>query len=46
MREYLYQILDGSGTLTTEDVIIRILAATVFGVMGYISYWYTHAGTT
>lgn len=46
MREYLYQILDGSGTLTTEDVIIRILAATVFGVMVYISYWYTHAGTT
>lgn len=46
MREYLYQILEGSGTLTTEDIILRIAASTVFGVLVYISYWYTHAGTT
>lgn len=46
MREYLYQILEGSGTLTTEDIIIRVVASAVFGIFVYISYWYTHAGTT
>ncbi len=46
MREYLYQILEGSGTLTTGDIVVRIAASAVFGVIVYISYWYTHAGTT
>ena len=46
MREYLYKILEDSGTLTTEDIVIRILAAAVLGAVVYISYWYTHAGTT
>lgn len=46
MKEYLYQMLEGSGTLTTEDIIIRVLASAVFGIFVYISYWYTHAGTT
>ena len=46
MKEYLYQMLEGSSTLTTEDIIIRVLASAVFGIFVYISYWYTHAGTT
>ncbi len=46
MREYLYQILQESGTLTTEDIVFRIAASAVFGILVYISYWYTHAGTT
>lgn len=46
MREYLYKILEDSGTLTTEDIVIRILAAAVLGAVVYISYWYTHVGTT
>lgn len=46
MRESLYKILEDSGTLTTEDIVIRILAAAVLGAVVYISYWYTHAGTT
>ena len=46
MREYLYKILEDSGTLTTEDIVIRILASAVLGAVVYISYWYTHAGTT
>lgn len=46
MREYLYKILEDSGTLTTEDIFIRILASAVLGAVVYISYWYTHAGTT
>lgn len=46
MRSYLYQILEGSGTLTTGDIVIRIVASAVFGIFIYVSYWYTHAGTT
>ena len=46
MREYIYKILEDSGTLTTEDIVIRILASAVLGAVVYISYWYTHAGTT
>lgn len=46
MREYLYQILEGSGNLTTEDIVIRMIASAVFGLIVYISYWYTHVGTT
>ena len=39
MREYLYKILEDSGTLTTEDIVIRILASAVLGAVVYISYW-------
>lgn len=46
MREYLYQILEGSGNLTTEDIVIRMIASAVFGLVVYVSYWYTHVGTT
>lgn len=46
MKEYLYQILEGSGNLSTEDIVLRIAASAVFGLLVYISYWYTHAGTT
>lgn len=46
MKEYLSYILQESGTLTTEDIIIRILAATALSIAVYLSYWYTHAGTT
>lgn len=46
MREYIYKILEDSGTLTTEDIVIRILASAVLGAVVYISYWNTHAGTT
>jgi uncharacterized membrane protein YhiD involved in acid resistance len=46
MREYLRTILTESGTLTTEDIVMHILAAAVLSIAVYISYWYTHSGTT
>lgn len=47
MREYLYQILEsGSGTLSVQDIVLHIAASAAFGILVYISYWYTHAGTT
>ena len=46
MREYLYTILRESGSLSTEDIILHIMAAAIFSLVIYFSYWCTHAGTT
>lgn len=45
MREYLRTILTESGTLSTEDIILHILASAIISIAIYISYWYTHVGT-
>lgn len=45
MREYLYTILTESGNLTVEDICWHIIASAVFGIIIYLSYWYTHSGT-
>jgi len=45
MREYLYTILQESGSLSTEDIVLHIMASAVFSLAIYFSYWYTHAGT-
>ena len=46
MREYMQNLLTESGTLNPEDIVIRILAAAIFSIAIYLSYWYTHVGTT
>ena len=46
MREYMQALLLESGTLSTEDILLRILASAAFGAAIYLSYWYTHTGTT
>jgi len=35
-----------SGTLTTQDIALRIAAATILSAVIYLSYWFTHAGAT
>lgn len=45
MKKYLASILEESGSLTTEDIVLRIVAAAVIGIAIYVSYWYTHTGT-
>ena len=45
MREYLQSILSESGTLSPRDIILHILAAAVFSIAIYLSYWFTHRGT-
>jgi len=35
-----------SGTLTIREIVIRIAAATLLSGIIYLSYWYTHAGTS
>jgi len=45
MREYLQNLLAESGTLSTEDIVLHILAAAVISLAIYVSYWFTHTGT-
>lgn len=45
MREYLRVVLSQGSSLTLEDIIVRIVASAVIGIIIYLSYWYTHAGT-
>lgn len=46
MREYMQALFAESGTLATEDIIMHITASAVLSMAIYISYWYTHSGTT
>ncbi len=46
MKEYLRTILEEGGTLATEDIILHIVAAAILSFAIYISYWYTHSGTS
>jgi len=46
MRNILLDIFAQSGGLTTRDIAIRIAAATILSIIIYISYWYTHTGTS
>ena len=34
MKKYLYSVLEGSGTLTTEEIVLHIAAAVIFVDLG------------
>jgi len=46
MRNILLDALAQSGGLTLQDIAVRIAAAALLSVVIYISYWYTHTGTS
>lgn len=46
MRDLLRTILEQNRTLSFSDLVINTIASILFGLMIYLSYWYTHAGTT
>ena len=46
MRDILRGILEQGTILSIEDIILHIVVATIIGFAIYISYWYTHIGTT
>lgn len=46
MKQYLQNVLEQSGTLGLEEIIMYIVVAALLSSAIYISYWYTHAGTT
>ena len=46
MRNMLLDMFAQSGGLTTQDIAIRIVAAMLLSLVIYVSYWFTHAGTS
>lgn len=45
MKAYLYDLLQRSGDLTWETILINLAMAAVMGLVIFLSYLYTHAGT-
>ena len=45
MRNLIMDMFAQSGTLSTQDIALRIAAATLLSAVIYLSYWYTHAGS-
>lgn len=46
MKDLLESVLEQSGTLSPESIVLHIISAALFSLAIYISYWYTHVGTT
>jgi len=46
MRNILLDTLAQSGGLTAQDIAIRVAAAALLSIIIYLSYWYTHVGTS
>lgn len=44
MKNYIYSMFEGTGSLNTEQIILNILVAVILGVVIYLSYYFTHAG--
>lgn len=45
MKNYLYNLVDSSGTLSAEDILLRIIVSVFFGILIFISYRITHTGS-
>lgn len=45
MNQYIYDMINNTGTLSTEDIIIRIVISALFGVLIFVSYQMTHTGS-
>ncbi|MCL2392701.1 MAG: DUF4956 domain-containing protein [Oscillospiraceae bacterium] len=46
MRNILLDILEHSGGLSVQDIVLRMAAASLLSIVIFISYWFTHAGTS
>ena len=45
MNKYLYDVITNQGTLSIEDIILRMAMAAVFAIVIFISYRITHSGS-
>lgn len=45
MNKNLYEIISSSGSLSTEDILIRMGVSVLFGIMIFLSYRVTHTGS-
>lgn len=46
MRDLVLELLEQGGTLSVEVIFYHIISAAIIGIVIYLSYWYTHSGTT
>lgn len=44
MNKYLYEIISNQGTLSIEDIVLRMTLAAVFAITVFVSYRITHTG--
>lgn len=44
MNKYLYDIITSQGTLSIEDIVLRIAISAMFAIVVFISYRITHSG--
>lgn len=45
MKDLLANVLEQSGTLSPEAIVLHIISAALIAIAIYVSYWYTHVGT-
>lgn len=46
MKEQLYQFFEGTSAMVSfEDLVLRVLVAVFLGLVIFVSYWISHAGT-
>ena len=45
MNKYLYDIITSQGTLSVEDIFLRIAISAVFAIVVFVSYKITHSGS-
>jgi len=46
MRGLMLDIFAQSGGLTTQDIATRIIVSMLLSIIIYVSYWFTHVGTS
>ena len=46
MRQELYQLLQGTSSVVgLEDAALRVFVSALLGLVIFVSYWISHAGT-
>ena len=45
MREYLLQLLETSGDLALESILLRLVVSAIIGAFLFLSYRLSHSGT-
>lgn len=45
MKDLLSSLLEESGALSAEAIVMHIVVSAIISIAIYISYWYTHTGT-
>ncbi|MBR0418369.1 MAG: DUF4956 domain-containing protein [Erysipelotrichaceae bacterium] len=46
MDTFISQLISQSGVLTLQQIVMHIVASAILGLAVYLSYWYTHTGTS